>query len=125
MTPARQRGCRPTDSPLYPIRVTWLPAGVGGRETVLGAGRDYPVARFVEDIHWSNEAWSVVMERDAPVQQGDQPISTGAVRFLMPDGPGQRLRSGGAFELYEGPRKVADVYVSPTEQLNEPLGLPR
>ena len=92
------------------VRVHWVPADQGGR-TTLPTGNTYStVARFPEDTHWPEEAWSIVLESvPSPAEQGSPSI--GKVRFLVDEAPQERLRIGRSFDLYEGARRVATVEV--------------
>jgi len=68
------------------------------------------VARFAEDIGWPNgDAWSVVLE--FVPGEALHPDFYGMARFLVPEAPQDRLRSGSSFELYEGDKVAARVMV--------------
>jgi hypothetical protein len=77
----------------------------------LPVGKQYiTVAKFLEDVDWINEAWSIVLEFDkSPKQQGNP--SKGKAHFLIAKAPQERLAEGKIFELYEGSEKTATVYV--------------
>lgn len=89
--------------------VTWVPTVEGGRSALPMAHQYATVARFREDgARWSEEAWSVVLDFPVtPAEQGSP--SVGEVRFLVDGAPHERLHVGNAFELFEGPRRVAYV----------------
>ncbi|NBF11758.1 hypothetical protein [Pseudomonas sp. Fl4BN1] len=96
---------------MHPVRVEWLPPSEGGRKKLLGKVRYYPVAKFPDDMDWPNNSWSVVLELDEPVQHTDKHMSTGTVRFLMKNAPEEKMYANNQFEIYEGPQKVADVFL--------------
>lgn len=65
------------------------------------------VAKFLEDAdEWPKEGWSIVLE----FLPGHS-INEATARFLMPNAPWGRLKTGCVFELYEGSRKTATVTV--------------
>lgn len=66
------------------------------------------VAKFDED--WMHGAWSIVLEFEQPPNLQGNP-SIGYARFLMPNGPKDKLVSGINFELYEGNSLTAKVTV--------------
>ncbi|WP_313003796.1 hypothetical protein [Pseudomonas sp.] len=105
---------------MYPIRVEWLPTVEGGRKTVLGRGSYYPIARFPEDDDWPDNAWSVALELNDPFQCDERTVSIGMVKFLMKNAPEEKLQINKRFEIYEGPQKVADVFLLP---LSSPTSL--
>lgn len=93
------------------VEVTWLATEHGGRTTRLAAQRYATIARFPEDgPEWPDGAWTVVIDFDGPPSEQGNP-SFGTARFLMEDGPAQRLRPGRTFQLHEGLRQVATVRV--------------
>ncbi|WP_317635642.1 hypothetical protein [Xylocopilactobacillus apicola] len=42
---------------------------------------------------------------------GGKIISFGTVNFLMDNAPSEKLSQHKTFEIYEGPKKVADVFI--------------
>ncbi|MFJ7142082.1 MAG: hypothetical protein ACN6P5_04685 [Pseudomonas protegens] len=103
---------------MHPVRVEWLLPSEGGRRKNLGRGKYYPVAKFPDDIDWPNNSWSVVLELDEPVQYSEKYMSTGTVRFLMKNAPEEKMHINSQFEIYEGPQKVADVFLLAATKLN-------
>ena len=97
-------------------RVTWVPAGSGGRSAAPGAGRYIAVARFDDPrADWSNAAWSVVLELHGPADA--DAVSVADARFLVPEAPHDLMRPGNHFELFEGNRRVAEVDLIPAPAL--------
>ncbi|WP_162373159.1 hypothetical protein [Pseudoxanthomonas sangjuensis] len=73
------------------------------------SGQYITVARFREDeALWPSEAWSVVLQIQGNARS--QPCKAEA-RFLSPNAPEERFRSGVQFELIEGNRTTAIVHV--------------
>lgn len=69
------------------------------------------VAKFAEDAEaWPREGWSIVLEFQPENARARSFEAT--ARFLMPNAPWERLKSGCIFELYEGTRKTATVTVT-------------
>lgn len=87
------------------VKVEWQ----GTKAHNLPAGLKYvTVAKFDNDLE--QEAWSVVLEFDqAPAFQGNP--SNGYAKFLVPQGPINKLVSGVKFELHEGYNLTAKVTV--------------
>jgi hypothetical protein len=79
------------------------------RKSLPTSGQYVTVARFPEDGEkWSADGWSVVLQIRGDVHA--QPCKADA-RFLSPEAPHERLRSGARFELLEGNRVTAIVDV--------------
>jgi len=73
------------------------------------SGQYITVARFPEDeASWPSQAWSVELQIRGDVHT--QPCEADA-RFLSPQAPEGRLRSGVRFELLEGNQIAAIVHV--------------
>ncbi|WP_456310864.1 hypothetical protein [Serratia proteamaculans] len=96
---------------MYPVRIEWLPSDKGGRKSVPLEGKYYSVSRFPEDETWQNNAWSVVFELNKQKAEGGIIVSYGTVDFLMHTAPKERMEKHDHFEIYEGPKKVADVFL--------------
>lgn len=99
---------------MYQVIVEWISAQNGGRKNPPPAGRYFAVSRFPEDIHWQNNAWSVVFEFESTKKKDNQSneyISEGTVRFLVEDAPHERMEINKYFDIYEGPKKVAKVFL--------------
>ncbi|XIX56779.1 hypothetical protein AB2E66_21840 [Escherichia coli] len=95
---------------MYRVKVVWLTENEGGRRSAPPIGRYYPVSRFPEEkTDWQNNAWSVVFELEKPNVTDGRIVSMGCVQFLFDTAPEQWMTKCEAFEIYEGPRKVADV----------------
>jgi hypothetical protein len=90
------------------VLVTWLTI----KAVALPQGNQYTsVAKFEEDKDtWEQEAWSIVLEFDnTPAKQGNP--SRGTAKFLVENGPIERLVIGNRFEMYEGKVIVAEVEI--------------
>ncbi|KMW73161.1 hypothetical protein TI10_08580 [Photorhabdus luminescens subsp. luminescens] len=100
---------------MHLVRIEWLSKNEGGRKTPPpSAGRYFSVARFPEDINWQNNAWSVVFEIESTVKsdgKDNEYISGGCVSFLMDTAPKERMETNEYFDIYEGPKKVARVFL--------------
>lgn len=77
----------------------------------LPSGTSYAtVAKFSEDANaWPREGWSVVLNFDPAGAQSREFEAT--ARFLVPNAPWGRLKTGCVFELYEGNTCAATVTV--------------
>lgn len=90
----------------HPVLVHWSDKKLGSPPI---SGQYITVARFPEDdASWSSDLWSVVLKirGDACIQ----PCEAEA-KFLSPDAPEDRLRSGTRFEMLEGNEVTAIVDV--------------
>jgi hypothetical protein len=89
------------------VNVVWSKEKMG----TLPAGANYStVAKFAEEEKsWPSDAWSVVLEF-VPTSALNRSFEATA-RFLMPNGPWGRFKSGCVFELYEGKTRTATVTV--------------
>lgn len=96
---------------MYSVKIEWVPVEGGGRKSIPSEGKYYSVARFPEDIDWQNNAWSVVFKLKNPGKKEGKIISFGLVDFLMDTAPKARMEKHDRFEIYEGPKKVADVFL--------------
>lgn len=96
---------------MYPVIIKWLSTRDGGRKTIPSSGKYYAVSRFPEDLKWQNNAWSVVFDITAQKGNKNTLTSHGFVHFLMDEAPKERMKEHDHFEIYEGPKKVADVYL--------------
>lgn len=68
------------------------------------------VAKFAEDSElWPSEGWSIVLEfkHENSIARSFEATA----RFLVPNAPWSRLKTGCVFELYEGFQKTATVTV--------------
>jgi hypothetical protein len=92
-------------------KIYWVPPEEGGR-TALPTGKTYAtMSRFPEDLGaWLQEAWSIVLEFEAPPSAQGNP-SIARARFLAEKAPVDRLQPGRVFELYEGKKKVAKAEI--------------
>ncbi|MBS9443672.1 MULTISPECIES: hypothetical protein [Photorhabdus] len=96
---------------MYQIKVEWISEQNGGRKNPPPAGRYFAVSRFPEDINWQNNAWSVVFEFKSTEKKDNEYVSEGTVRFLMENAPNERMETNEYFNIYEGPKKVAKVFL--------------
>jgi len=94
-------------NPPVKVRVEWT----SEKLRRLPCGGTYStVAKFAEDgINWPVQAWSIVLEF-SPDSACSRSFSATA-RFLVSNGPVERLRSGAVFELFEGRMHSATVTV--------------
>lgn len=68
------------------------------------------VAKFAEDAGvWPSEGWSIVLDFKKENVKPHSFITT--ARFLMPNAPWGRLKTGCVFEMYEGAKMTATVTV--------------
>ena len=90
----------------HPVAVHWAEEK---RRSLPTSGQYVTAARFAEDGDtWGVDAWSVVLQIRGDVRA--DPCKAEA-RFLSPEAPQDRLRSGVRFELMEGNRVTAVVEV--------------
>jgi molybdopterin synthase catalytic subunit len=88
----------------HPVRVRWTDP-----QRPFSSGQYSTVARFDEDrADWPKTAWSVTLNLREALAAGD---CLADARFLGPDAPQERLRSGVRFEMLEGNRVTAIVEV--------------
>ena len=89
------------------VNVVWSEQKMGR----LPEGTRYAtVAKFAEDADtWPSEGWSVVLDFAPETAQVRSFEAT--ARFLMPNAPWGRLKSGCIFELFEGAKLAATVKV--------------
>lgn len=101
---------------MYEVKVEWISAQDGGRETPPPVGDYFAVSRFPEDTHWQNNAWSVafkfqlIRKKD---QGNDEYVSEGTVHFLVEGAPHERMEKNEYFFIYEGAKIVAKVFIGP------------
>ncbi len=70
------------------------------------------VAKFEEDAaHWPEKGWSVVLEFPAPPDVSHAESYKASARFLVPNAPWERLKTGCVFDLYEGFKRTANITV--------------
>ncbi|QCT21072.1 hypothetical protein FEM41_16180 [Jejubacter calystegiae] len=93
------------------VKIVWVSFQEGGRKSVPPEGRYFSVARFPDDINWQNNAWSVVFELEAPEESIDETVSYGTVKFLVDNAPTEKMAEFSSFDIYEGPKKVAQVII--------------
>ncbi len=91
-----------------PVCVSWSTGKFGQLPT---ANTYTTIAKFDEDgPSWPRRAWSIQLEFP-----DNELLTTPSVvanaRFLMPNGPWERLVPGRKFELYEGTTRTATVTV--------------
>lgn len=96
---------------MHNVKIEWLTFEEGGRKKIPPKGKYFSVARFPEDTNWQNNAWSVVFELESPMHKYGKSITLGTVVFLVDNAPQERMLNHSSFEIYEGPKKVADVYL--------------
>ena len=97
---------------MYRAKVVWLTEKEGGRRSAPPIGRYYSVSRFPEEqTDWQNNAWSVVFELEKPNVTDGCIVSMGGVQFLFDTASEEWMTKYEGFEIYEVPRKVADVFL--------------
>lgn len=96
---------------MYSVKIKWISAREGGRNSIPSGieGKYYPVARFPDDIDGPH--WSVVFQLKNQKKEEGNLISFGLVDFLMDNAPKDKMEKYDQFEIYEGPKKVADVFI--------------
>lgn len=99
---------------MHNVKIEWLTCEEGCRKNIPLKGKYFSVARFPEDINWQNNAWSVFFELESPMYECGKSISLGKVAFLVDNAPQERMLNHFSFEIYEGPKKVANVYLRPS-----------
>ncbi|WP_269507177.1 hypothetical protein [Burkholderia sp. IMCC1007] len=75
------------------------------------AGKYYSVSRFPDDVNWQNNAWSVVFDLGDPFEVDGGMVNFGGVDFLVDNAPKERMINNKIFDIYEGPKKVAEVTI--------------
>lgn len=93
------------------VKVKWFSPAEGGRKTAPPVGRYFSVARFSDDDVWQNSAWSVILELSPHEDVDGCKISDGSLDFMMDNAPEEKFEEHDSFEIYEGPHKVAVVYI--------------
>jgi hypothetical protein len=88
------------------VRIRWLSPEEGGRKTMPLAGY-MPRIEFHDFPFPDGESWSIVLT----ALETNGMVSVGSMRFLSDHAPVEALHRGGAFELFEGGRKVAEGIV--------------
>ncbi|AMG66112.1 MULTISPECIES: hypothetical protein [Providencia] len=96
---------------MHLVKIKWVQKKDGGRSMPPSVGRYYAVSRFPEDINWQNNAWSVIFDIHSTKLENDEFISEGGVDFLMDNAPKERMEKHSTFDIYEGPKKVATVFL--------------
>lgn len=87
------------------VKVEWQ----GTKLFNLPTGLKYiTVGKF--DDNWLEDAWSIVLDFTIPPAEQGNP-SFGLASFLMANAPGNKLKSGVMFELYEGKSLTAKVSI--------------
>lgn len=94
------------------VKVKWFSPSEGGRKSSPPVGKYFSVARFPDDKIWQKNAWSVVLELSSPEDIDGYKISCGSLDFMVENAPKEKLEKYDSFEIYEGPHKVAVVYIS-------------
>jgi len=89
------------------VNVVWSNEKIGRLPT---SGSYATAAKFAEDADtWPREGWSIVLEFQP--ENAKARAFEAVARFLVPNAPWERLKTGCVFELYEGTRKTAMVTV--------------
>ena len=92
-------------------KIVWVPYESGGRQTTPSKGMYHSVAKFPQDTDWPNNAWSVVFNIKNHISAEDLRKSFGTVRFLVENAPHDRFCINEQFEIYEGPKKIANIFI--------------
>jgi len=90
-------------------KIRWLKPDEGGRVAPPPGPRYSTVAKFDSqtEAEWRKEAWSLVLHLEGPPDETW--IQTAWVRFLAEgNAPAAWLQPRRGFELFEGPKKVAE-----------------
>ena len=86
------------------VFLRWTPEYEGGRKTIFPPGMRYCPVIASEGIPSDHTLWSVSVINDSV--DGRKAIAT--MSFLSPEAPHELLRSGLVFDLYDGPKIVAN-----------------
>jgi len=89
---------------LVKAKINWMPVEIGGRKKIMPIGMKYcPIIIFEseksDDSHWCAEIYNTSIK---------DRTSTAEVSYLSDNAPFHLLQSGSKFQLYEGPRMVAE-----------------
>ncbi len=91
-----------------PIKLQWADYKMARRPT---SGQYITVAKFYgKEEMLENQDWSIVIKFD-PSADASSNTCTGTAEFLFEEGPSEVLQSGTYFDLLEGNRVSARVYV--------------
>lgn len=96
---------------MHKVKIKWIDQKDGGRKSPPSLGKYFSVARFPEDTQWQNNAWSVVFILESLEENSNGCYSIGLVDFIMENAPKERLYIHDKFDIYEGPKMVANVYL--------------
>lgn len=93
------------------VEVYWFTKTEGGRNSLPTVAEYSTVAKFKNDeLDWPKAAWSITLYFNTPPsEQGKKSI--GFAKFLSDNAPLEKLKKGTEFELYEGFKRVALVFV--------------
>jgi|SRR2546429_1042402 len=96
----------------HDAKVVWVTVPGKSRPFLPSKERYIGIGRFPEDgPTWPDGAWSVVLQFDQPpAEQAEGPMLA-KVRFLVEEGPHERLQPGVRFSVHQALTKVAEVEV--------------
>ena len=85
-------------------QIKWTPVEIGGRKKIMPVGMKYcPIIIFDSeqsgDTHWCAEIYNTSIK---------DRTSTADISYLSDNAPFHLLQPGSKFQLYEGPRMVAE-----------------
>ena len=97
---------------MYRVKVKWLLENEGGRKQLPPNRQYYATSRFLDENGiWDGKEWSVFFEFDEPIIIENRIVSFGFVDFLMDTAPKDKMIISDFFDIYEGPKKVANVFL--------------
>lgn len=100
------------------VKFDWLHPSQGGRKELPQGAHFVAVGKFPQQSYkeWLNNAWSIHIDW----LDKDHPGSWyGLAQFAAPESPNDWLTPGSAIEIFEGPKKIAQVSILTTAKAVE------
>ena len=85
-------------------QINWTPVEIGGRKNIMPIGMRYCPIIVFDSEQSGDTLWSAVV-LNTSIQDR---TSTADISYLSDKAPFHLLQSGSKFQLYEGPRMVAE-----------------
>lgn len=90
------------------VKIIWLTSIEGGRQSPPPlSGFYYPTTQ----LPYKPNNWSLAIEITHTQKESEHWVSEGNMQFLVEHAPHHLLEELEKFEIYEGPKKVADVFI--------------
>ncbi|WP_171761634.1 hypothetical protein [Shigella sp. FC1655] len=90
------------------VKIIWLTSIEGGRQSPPPlTGIYYPITQ----LPYEPNSWSLAIKIIYTWQESEHWISEGDMQFLVEHAPHHLLKELKQIEIYEGPKKVADVFI--------------